>query len=115
MLRRLLAIFALLGTISPALGASTASNDLEACRAAAVHGGIDFKNAFEVGLRMGIVEATMTNLPLRAVPTCLPQGVTTGQALKVLVKYMDDHPEQLHEKTAWVAAKALHEAWPCAR
>jgi hypothetical protein len=54
-------------------------------------------------------------LPLRAVPTCLPQGVTTGQALKVLVKYMDDHPEQLHEKTAWVAAKALHEAWPCAR
>jgi hypothetical protein len=43
------------------------------------------------------------------------EDVTTGQGLKVLVKYIDDHPEELHERTALLATRAFVKAWPCSR
>jgi hypothetical protein len=46
---------------------------------------------------------------------CLPKGVITEQGLKVLVKYMDDHPEKLHDRTAELAFRAFVKAWPCSR
>jgi hypothetical protein len=28
---------------------------------------------------------------------------------------MNDHPEQLHEETVFLALKAFRQAWPCAQ
>jgi hypothetical protein len=77
--------------------------DAEGCRGASGRR-ITVDNAFVGGYCMGIVEATMWSLPGTGV-VCLPKGVTTGQGLKVLVKYLDDHPEELHERTVQLAAR----------
>ena len=64
----------------------------------------------------GIVEAILETMSLHPTPACRPpKGVTTRQGLQVLVKYMSDHPEQLHEKTVILAIKAFRQAWPCSQ
>ena len=45
---------------------------------------------------------------------CLPKGgVTNGQAARVVLRYLRDHPEQLHEKASFLAVLALRDAFPC--
>ena len=63
----------------------------------------------QAGFCMGIVEGALWSLP--RTDFCLPKYATTGQGLKVLVKYTDDHPEELHERTALLAAGAFVKAW----
>jgi hypothetical protein len=44
---------------------------------------------------------------------CLPDGVTTGQILSILVKYVHENPETAHERTAILFMGALKRAFPC--
>lgn len=44
---------------------------------------------------------------------CLPDGVTQGQVAKVVVKYMDDHPEKLHLRAEILVINSLIAAFPC--
>jgi hypothetical protein len=44
---------------------------------------------------------------------CPPAGATSGQAVRVVVKYIDDRPERLHEKFYTLALEALRAAFPC--
>lgn len=44
---------------------------------------------------------------------CVPDGVTRGQAKKVVQKYMEDNPAQLHYTATLVIWAALREAFPC--
>jgi Rap1a immunity proteins len=46
-------------------------------------------------------------------PSCDPPGVTYGQTLKVVVQYMQQHPEILQKELAVIARDALLRAWPC--
>ena len=65
---------------------------------------------------MGIVEGLMWSLPVAADKIlCEPKGVNLEQELKVLVKNMDDHPEELQERTEQLATSAFIKAWPCPR
>jgi len=112
MVRTLLVALALLGATSSAMAAATsATSSGVGCRAANERSAIDRVDA---GFCSGIVEGTMWSLQIAKL-VCLPNGVTLGQGLKVLVKYMDDHPEELYEKTAELAARAFVKAWPCSR
>jgi|HubBroStandDraft_1064217.scaffolds.fasta_scaffold168636_2 hypothetical protein len=45
---------------------------------------------------------------------CMPAAATNEQALKIVVKYLDDHPERLHEPANILILEALHKAFPCA-
>ena len=45
---------------------------------------------------------------------CTPDGVTSGQAARLVVKYLRDHPELLHEDEFVLAVWALNVAFPCA-
>jgi len=54
----------------------------------------------------------MFDLPVSG-NVCLPKGVTTGRGLQVLLKYMTDHPVQLHERTVQLAARAIVQGWQC--
>ena len=98
-----LVVLVLLGATSSAVAGNTAASDVEGCRAASgrmtAAGRVTLDQAFDRGVCMGLVEALLWSLPATGV-SCLPKGLTTGQRLKVLVKYMDDHPEQLRERTA---------------
>jgi hypothetical protein len=45
---------------------------------------------------------------------CLPNDVTIGQASKVIVRFLDDHPDQLHRPFVGLATDALITSFPCA-
>jgi hypothetical protein len=78
--------------------------------------------AFLVGRCYGLVQGIADALGLmkeasgeRLNPLCAekPKGTTTDQAVKVVVKYGDAHPDQAHAPFTVIAALALTEAWPC--
>src|SRR5262249_24955716 len=45
--------------------------------------------------------------------SCTPQGVTTGEMVRVVVAYIERRPERMHEDFRRLAVEAWHEAWPC--
>lgn len=71
---------------------------------------------FCFGFMQGI---TQTNLVYQKVLNdsahfCLPDGgVTNGQAARIVVKYLRDHPEDLHRNEFVLAFWAFKEAFPC--
>jgi hypothetical protein len=44
---------------------------------------------------------------------CPPQEFTVGQGVRVVVKFLQDHPERLHKDEAILAVSALQQAFPC--
>jgi Rap1a immunity proteins len=46
-------------------------------------------------------------------PFCVPPTATIGQMVRVVVKYIDQRPERLHEQFTVLAYEALKAAWPC--
>ena len=44
---------------------------------------------------------------------CAPSGVTHGQTIRLLVKYIKDHPEKSQETTRLLMLGALVTAFPC--
>jgi hypothetical protein len=47
------------------------------------------------------------------VKNCVPDNVVPGQGVRVVVKYMEAHPEKLHLNFTELAMSALAETWPC--
>ena len=45
---------------------------------------------------------------------CIPDGVTNGQVVKVVVKYLNNHPEDLHYSAESLVVYALGAAFRCA-
>jgi hypothetical protein len=46
---------------------------------------------------------------------CSPDGVTSQQAVAVVIKYIEARPERTHEPFGVLALEALTAAWPCKR
>ena len=46
---------------------------------------------------------------------CVPDGAEAGQAQRVVVAYIDQRPERMHETFDFLALEALRRAWPCRR
>jgi hypothetical protein len=67
--------------------------------------------AFVIGVENGFEMAYVVQGIQK--PICLPSGVTNGQAVKVVVKFMKNHPEDLHQPAVSLTLKALIEAFPC--
>jgi hypothetical protein len=45
---------------------------------------------------------------------CTPSGgIKNGQAARIVVKYLRDHPEKLHEHESFLVIEAFREAYPC--
>lgn len=51
--------------------------------------------------------------PERPRPFCSPVGATYGQFQKVVVKFLREHPERLHERRRTLVEDALRLAFPC--
>jgi hypothetical protein len=45
--------------------------------------------------------------------TCIPNEVNQVQMARILVKWLRDHPERLHETDAFLTVDAFHNAFPC--
>ena len=44
-----------------------------------------------------------------------PKEVTSGQALTVVIRYIEARPERMHEEFQRLVLEALSAAWPCKR
>lgn|SRR5271166_2390850 len=44
---------------------------------------------------------------------CVPQGFTGEQAVLIVLKYLDNHPENLHLEASGLVWTATHSAFPC--
>ena len=73
--------------------------------------GETYLTAFCSGIVSGVLSSS--NIMERRYKFCPPPGVNLLQAMKVLVKFMNDHPDQLHQEVAVLATAAFFNAWPC--
>jgi hypothetical protein len=44
---------------------------------------------------------------------CPPPRVALGQNAKIVVKYLDDHPEQMNDDFTLLVVRAFGQVWPC--
>ena len=85
-----------------------------------VDGGNSTSNAMGIGFCLGLMHGITHSNALYQVMApgkellCLPKsGVNNGQAARVVLRYLRDHPEQLHENDFILAMRALRDAFPC--
>jgi hypothetical protein len=45
--------------------------------------------------------------------TCIPTEVRIAQMARILVKWLRDHPERLHERISILTVDAFHDAFAC--
>jgi hypothetical protein len=69
---------------------------------------------YVAGLTQGIESAELIYHVKRSERVlCLPEGVTNIQKLRVIRKYISNHPEDAHSPAQGQALTALCEAFPC--
>lgn len=116
-------VFALLALPHPSSAASSDGNKLlEDCGAIErlMDGGKSTSNSTGMGFCLGLMQGITNSNMIYQVRApgkellCLPKnGIENGQAARVVVKYLRDHPEQLHENDFVLAMRALRDAFPC--
>lgn len=73
-----------------------------------------------MGQCLGLVEGVRNTLMYlngsieRKLQICWPQdGIQNGQAVRILVKYLDDHPADLNKDQTLLTMLAFADAYPC--
>ena len=74
-------------------------------------------SALSAGVCVGAIETLLMLYATASLagPTtiCVPNNVSTGQLVRVVIRYMDARPERLNESFALLAIEAFRAAWPC--
>jgi hypothetical protein len=65
--------------------------------------------AFDMGFCLGLVEGVAFSSP----EVCTSSDVTHGQGARVVLKYLNDHPEKLSLRRDRLVEAALAQAFPC--
>ena len=74
---------------------------------------------FSYGICIGCIAGVADWVPAllkeahRTPGICIPFGVTFGDLAKVLVKYGDEHREQLYRDRGWGVLLVLKDTFPC--
>ena len=68
-----------------------------------------------IGYVDGVVGTLVIAAAAHKVPrlVCVPDGVTTGQTVKVVERFLEAHPEELHKDARFLVFWALIDTWPC--
>ena len=105
-------IAALATTAAAAADTSSANFMLPFCKSLlARHVVEDFQQGHCAGLIEGLAFlARRANPPHRS---CRPDGVTTGQVVRTIVRWLKQRPRRWHENFKYLALEAMHETWPC--
>jgi hypothetical protein len=94
---------------SGAIAQSTGNKLYAACKRFATPQDTSIKvEPFDVGLCAGIMEAL-----LAFDDHCIPQTANLAQMTRVVVAYMDRHPDKMHIPLPYLAKTAFTEAWSC--
>jgi len=118
MKRAIIALVILFALVSQAMGAN--GNDLLPKRNLALDTDKRGPYWMERGYCVGFVEGVLSTSNIyKALPNtprlfCFPPaGVSNEQMIRVVVKYLENHPEQLHFDASILVLTALKEAFPC--
>jgi hypothetical protein len=81
---------------------------------------------YESGFCAGYISATIETLSMwetsdfyskrtheQDAKFCFPDNVDNGQILLVFIKYLEDHPEELHKPANLLFVQAMRKAFPC--
>jgi Rap1a immunity proteins len=60
-----------------------------------------------------LVHDELIGVPRRDRLACVPNGESTMRIVRVMKKYLADHPEKARRATRYIASLALAEAFPC--
>lgn len=81
--------------------------------------GADTNDAFQAGLCFGLVQGVQetllaydNDLP-KVKRTCIPDGITKNQSVKIVYKFLEDNPKYLHELETILVIAAFQDAFPC--
>jgi Rap1a immunity proteins len=76
---------------------------------------IDKIEAVKAGECSGAIDAVfMLRRALdQSIRFCPPPRVALGQSVKIVVKYLDDHPEQMNDDFTLLVVRAFDHVWPC--
>ena len=113
-MRSLLAV----GVLQLALGCANAAEDRQSgnfffkfCKAGMEQRGRDYISGNCHGTIAGI--AAISELLPAEFRSCPPANAPRSQAVRVVVKYLEDHPGELNKDLEQLIVTALREAWPC--
>jgi hypothetical protein len=103
-------LFSLYGLVSPSMAQPTFNSPH--CKNLAE---MDTAPGVWEGQCAGVIEGFMLlgDVLPKHLQFCPPDGMPPIAADLIVVKYLDDHPENLHLDFRLLALAALHEAWPC--
>ena len=111
-------VFALVMTAS--MGVQGVSFDtglslLKSCEADPDTSGTFFEQGFCAGYIVSVHDtvATLAHWEGFAEYICPPEGVTSGQFRKVVVRVLNENPEKLHLNAGSLVLNALEGAFPC--
>lgn len=77
--------------------------------------GQDIESMYCIGYMKGFLDAHGFIGALSKIQLfCIPEGgIQTGQAIRIIVKWLKDHPERLHHEAGMLTLAALGRAFPC--
>jgi hypothetical protein len=111
---------ALVGMISSGVAAASTGNELSEQCQAFIKDPTPPSKYFESGVCVGYINGMVDGISLakalspEKVSVCFPQhGFTSLQAVKVVQRYLDTHPERLNEDAMILTSTALRQAFPC--
>jgi Ssp1 endopeptidase immunity protein Rap1a len=87
----------------------------QGCKAATQNEKLDPQTATVASYCNGVIYALASVSDRLSNPlerSCVP-AISMGQTMRVVVKFLDDHPERLHENFVQLTLEAFHQAWPC--
>jgi hypothetical protein len=111
-------VLSLVGTASAGEDSHSANAIMPGCRGFLSNSDVTPVEAYEQGYCAGILEglgyeAELSERVFKQAVFCVPEHVTREQELRVIVTYIDKHPEKMHQHFAFLAIMALRDAWPC--
>lgn len=67
-----------------------------------------------IGYVTGFVEGwDLNGFASNGLRLCFPNGVTNEQLVKIVYKYLNDHPERLHMEAGTLVLMILDDTFPC--
>ena len=80
----------------------------------------EVENTFAIGLCLGLLQGVRNTMVIlntgldQRLRTCWPKtGINNGQAARIVVRYLREHPEQLNKDEVLLSMLAFQAAYPC--
>ena len=105
-MKRLIAAFALMGSIHSAQAQISGNELYEKCTTPGTQDPMAW--GFCYGFINGVFDSDTDHV-------CGYDGIPMQQARDIVVQYLYSHPEERHERASMLAARALSKAFPCQR